>query len=144
MKFINRQNELRQLDEFFRLSRKGLITIAVSGLRRVGKTTLIKEFIKGKKSIYFFVYESKTSLELLLEFGRKLKEHKIISELEEISTWSIFMEVIFKRCAGYVVVFDEFQNFYYLDKAVFSIMQRYCDENKEVPINIVILGSLIG
>ena len=144
MKFINRQNELRQLDEFFRLSRKGLITIAVSGLRKVGKTTLIKEFIKGKKSIYFFVYESKTSLELLLEFGRKLKEHKIISELEEISTWSIFMEVIFKRCAGYVVVFDEFQNFYYLDKAVFSIMQRYCDENKEVPINIVILGSLIG
>ncbi|MDP2908239.1 MAG: ATP-binding protein [Nanoarchaeota archaeon] len=59
MKFVNRENELKQMEEYSSLSKKQLITIAVSGLRRIGKTTLAKEFIKNKKAIYFFVYESK-------------------------------------------------------------------------------------
>src|SRR3989338_7709327 len=144
MRFINRKNELSQLEEYFNLSKKSLVTIAISGLRRVGKTTLIKEFIKNKQAIYFFVYESKTSLELLKEFSRELEEQKIITELEAIDSWSIFFEILFKRCKGYVIIFDEFQNFYSIDKAVFSIMQKHCDENKETPINLIILGSLVG
>ncbi|MCG2688284.1 ATP-binding protein, partial [Candidatus Parcubacteria bacterium] len=52
--------------------------------------------------------------------------------------------IIFKRCKGYIIVFDEFQNFYTIDKSVFSIMQKNCDEHKTTPLNIIILGSLIG
>lgn len=144
MKFINRKNELKQLEEYYNFSKKQLITIAVSGLRRVGKTTLVKEFIKNKKAIYFFVYESKTSLELLREFSNELKKHKIIKELEKIESWHTFFEIIFKRCKNYVIIFDEFQNFNTVDKTVFSIMQRNCDEYKNTPLNLIILGSLIG
>ena len=144
MEFINRFNELKQLEEYQELSKKQAFVVSVSGLRRVGKTTLIKEFMKGKKAIYFFVYDSKTTQELLNEFSEELRKSGVISEIEKIGSWHVFFEVVFKRCAGYVVVFDEFQNFFFIDKSVFSIMQKYCDEFKQTPIHIIILGSLIG
>ncbi len=144
MQFINRKNELQKLEEYHKLSKKQLFTVAVSGLRRVGKTTLVKKFIKNKKAIYFFVYESKTSVELLREFNAELRKHKIITELEKIDSWYTFFEIIFKRCRNHVIVFDEFQNFYNVDKTVFSILQKNCDDFKLVPLNIIILGSLIG
>ncbi len=144
MKFIDRTNELKQLEKYHSLSKKQLFTVAIFGLRRVGKTTLVKEFIKGKKAIYFFVYESKTSVELLREFAGELRNHGIISKLEKIDSWHTFLEVIFKRCNNYVVIFDEFQNFHSVDKTVFSIMQRRCDEHRTNPMNIIVLGSLVG
>jgi len=144
MKFINRKKELKQLGEYKWLSKKGLIVLAIAGLRRVGKTTLVKEFIKDKKAIYFFVYESKTSFALLNEFTQELRKKKIITDLENIDSWILFFDIIFKRCENYTIVFDEFQNFYSIDPSVFSIMQKTCDENKNASINIIILGSLIG
>lgn len=144
MKFINRKEELAQLEEYGRLSKSRLFTVAISGLRRVGKTTLIKEFMKNKKALYFFVYESKTSASLLAEFEEELRKCGIITEPERISTWNMFFDVIFKRCNGHIIIFDEIQNFFLVDKSVFSILQRYCDEYKETAMNIIILGSLVG
>ncbi len=144
MKFINRENELKQLEEYYKLSKKRLQFIALSGLRRVGKTTLIREFIKNKKSIYFFVYDFKSPDELLYEFTKILKQEEIITEFEKLDSWDLFFKIIFTRCKNYIIVFDEFQNFYNIDKSVFSILQKYIDENKDVPMNLIILGSLIG
>ena len=143
MDFINREKELKQLEEYYRLSKNKPLAIAISGLRRVGKTTLIKEFIKNKKSIYFFVYESKTSIELLREFSEELRNNKIITDLEKIESWAVFFHIVFNRCQGYVLVFDEFQNFYNIDRSVYSVIQRNFDECKN-PMNIIFLGSLIG
>jgi len=144
MQFINRKEELAKLEEYYMLSQKRLITVAISGLRRTGKTTLIKEFIKNKKALYFFVYDSKTSLELLREFTEGLRKEKIITELEAIDSWYLFFETIFKRCKNYVIVLDEVQNFISVDKSVFSILQKNCDDFKEAPLNLIILGSLIS
>ena len=144
MKFINRHKEMQTLKEYYKLSQKQLMTVAISGLRRVGKTTLVKEFIKNKKALYFFVYDSKTSTELLREFTEELHNHKIITELETVASWKVFFDLLFQRCKNYVIVFDEFQNFYGVDKSVFSILQRVCDERKSTPLNFIILGSLIG
>jgi uncharacterized protein len=44
--FINRDNELAYLNQKYARKRTALIVIC--GRRRIGKTTLIKEFIKGK------------------------------------------------------------------------------------------------
>ncbi|MBI5036941.1 ATP-binding protein, partial [Candidatus Micrarchaeota archaeon] len=144
MNFINRENELRQLEEYHELSKKRLATIAISGLRRVGKTTLINEFMKNKKAVYFFVYESKTSTELLAEFTQELKNAKIVTELETLPSWHDFFRVLFERCKNRAIVFDEFQNFYAVDKTAYSIMQKNIDEHKETPMNLIVLGSLIG
>lgn len=144
MKFINRKDEMKRLEEYHKLSKKQLMVLAISGLRRVGKTTLIKEHLQNRKSIYFFIYESKTSEGLLKELSEELRIHGILTELEAIDSWHKFFEILFKRCSGYTLVFDEFQNFYTVDKTIFSILQKKCDEHKRTPINLVILGSLIG
>jgi len=144
MRFINRQEELKLLENYYLLSKKKQFIISISGLRRVGKTTLIKEFIKNKKCLYFFIYDYKSSKDLLFEFTEELRINKIITELEKIETWNDFFKVIYSRCKNYVIVFDEFQNLYNIDKSIFSIFQKHIDENQNTQIMFVVLGSLIG
>jgi uncharacterized protein len=54
--FIGRKKELIKLNKMYE---SNLFEFAVIyGRRRVGKTTLIKEFCKGKKAIYFISREA--------------------------------------------------------------------------------------
>jgi AAA+ ATPase superfamily predicted ATPase len=53
--FINRDNELACLNQEYAQKRSALIVIY--GRRRIGKTTLIKEFIKGKTALYLIATE---------------------------------------------------------------------------------------
>src|SRR3989339_169979 len=66
MRFIDRKAELNELNAIEKLSRKKLFVVAVYGLRRVGKTRLLLEFLK-ERGLYFFVNRNKTSDDLLLE-----------------------------------------------------------------------------
>ena len=54
MKFLGRVSELRTLEQEFA---RGSGFVVVYGRRRVGKTTLIKEFLKGKEGLYFLATE---------------------------------------------------------------------------------------
>lgn len=54
MKFIGRQRELESLEREYQ---KDSSFVVIYGRRRVGKTTLIKEFIKGKLAFYFLATE---------------------------------------------------------------------------------------
>ena len=49
MKFYNRETELETLEKTY--LRSGSDFIIVSGRRRIGKSRLIDEFVKDKKSI---------------------------------------------------------------------------------------------
>ncbi|MDR0425326.1 MAG: ATP-binding protein [Clostridiales Family XIII bacterium] len=54
--FVGRDAELKKLNEMYA---SGKFEFAIIyGRRRVGKTTLIKEFLKGKKGIYFIAREA--------------------------------------------------------------------------------------
>lgn len=144
MEFINRETELKQLQNYSNLSKERLMFTAISGLRRVGKTTLVEEFIKEHPALFFFIYETKTSEELLGEFTEILRKNKVITELENLATWQIFFETLFLRCQDKVIIFDEFQNFYDVDRSVFSILQRLVDQNKNTRIHFIILGSIVS
>ena len=54
MRFLGREQELSALEREYK--RDGGFVV-VYGRRRVGKTTLIKEFIKGKNAMYFLANE---------------------------------------------------------------------------------------
>ena len=49
--FIDRQEEMQTLDNEY--ARKGSSFVVLYGRRRVGKTTLISEFIKNKNALFF-------------------------------------------------------------------------------------------
>ena len=56
LKFVDREEELKAL--------KSLQTAAIIyGRRRVGKTALIKEFIKDRKAFYFLCQKNKIEAE---------------------------------------------------------------------------------
>ena len=50
-KFIGRKSELDALEKLYNSS--GFQMTVIYGRRRIGKSTLIKEFIKGKKAVFF-------------------------------------------------------------------------------------------
>lgn len=144
MKFINRQTEIKELEDCYIFSKKRLFSVVIYGMRRVGKTELIKEFSKGKESLYFFVYDNKTSKALLGEFEDELKRKKIIESLVRLDTWENFVDVLIEKCRNKIVIFDEFQNFREIYPAIFSVFQRTFDDNKDVPLLMIFSGSLIG
>ena len=54
MKFIGRKNEMAKLGAEYK---RDSSFVVIYGRRRVGKTTLIKEFLKDKTAFYFLATE---------------------------------------------------------------------------------------
>lgn len=142
MKFVNRSVELAALRELQKLSLKKLFLIALYGLRRVGKTRLLLEFQNGR-GLYFFVNRNKASKELLAEYEAVLREKKFLGELEGLPSWDAFFDVLVKRGAS-PVVFDEFQDFSYVEPSVFGILQKTADLHENTGGLFILSGSLIG
>jgi hypothetical protein len=143
MRFIDREVEMKILEEARERSKKKLYTIMVYGLRRVGKTRLLLEFL-GEKDLYFFVNRGKTSKSLLREYEEILRKKGVITKYERISSWNEFFEVLFERFNG-VVVFDEFQDFQRVEPSVFSTLQKFIDihENRK-NLMLIFTGSTVG
>ena len=67
--FIGRKTELQQLNTLYKQDK--FQCVIIYGRRRVGKTTLINEFIKDKDAVYFTGIES-TSKDNLENFSRSI------------------------------------------------------------------------
>ena len=142
MRFIDRKAELNELNTIEKLSSKKLFVLAIYGLRRVGKTRLLLEFLK-ERGVYFFVNRNKTSDDLLLEFQEILKTKKILTELESLPSWEKFFEICTTRELP-PLVFDEFQNFVEVEPSILGSLQKNIDLHESNPGLIIIAGSLIG
>ncbi len=71
MKFYNREKELELME---RLNSKKPSFLVVTGRRRVGKTELIREFIRQRAALYYFVDSNKSIEVLMREFGQYTSE----------------------------------------------------------------------
>jgi hypothetical protein len=142
LRFIDRKSELDELNNLYKLSQNKLFVVTVYGLRRVGKTRLLLEFLK-EHGIYFFVNRNKTSDDLLLEFQDILKAKKVLGELEVLPSWDKFFEICTTRELP-PIVFDEFQNFLDVNPSILGTLQKHIDLHESNPGLIVLAGSLIG
>lgn len=142
MKFYNREKEVEAIRNLSRLAEKHAHMLVVMGRRRVGKTRLVREASGGH---YFFV-DKKSSHLLLKEFSSTLGASLGIF-VPEFANWDDFVRYIFEYSKEkfLVVVFDEFQNFRYVDPSVFSIFQKQWDAYSAFSkILLVFIGSYIG
>ena len=87
--FINRQKELELLNDEY--TSDGFRFSILCGRRRVGKTTLLKEYIQDKNSLYFLVtLESENTIlkrfqDIMAEALKKLsEENKNIVLIENV------------------------------------------------------------
>lgn len=146
MKFYDRKDELEKLDKFETLAQRNLFFIRITGRRRIGKTLLIREYVKRAKtpSLYFFVTKKKEK-PLLDEYSRIISERFDEYSGVGFRDFDDFFKFLFNfmKREKLVVVFDEFQNFKYVNEAVFSILQKHIDLNKQESKGLLlVIGSI--
>ena len=144
-RFIDREIELKFLNERWQSSNSQLIIIY--GKRRIGKTELIKEFIKNKSSIYF-ICDRTTEKENLKNLGRIAgrKFNNLILVENGFNDWYQFFNFLKGSLKERIVIaIDEFPYLYSSNTAISSIFQKGWDENlKDLPIFLIICGSSVS
>lgn len=144
--FVDREQEMETLQSEY--ERKGSALVVLYGRRRVGKTTLISEFIKDKKALFFLVSEEAES-QNRNTFKEKVAEF-IDSDLlrsADIKTWDVLFKAIIDTPfeTKPVIVLDEFQYLGKSNPAFPSIFQRIWEEIlKDKSVMVILCGSLIS
>ena len=145
MKFIGRQRELKSLEREYQ---RDSSFVVIYGRRRVGKTTLIKEFIKGKTTFYYLATEEIKSQSIKRFSGVVSRvTHNPMLERVTFSDWLDLFRVIadFQPGEKKVLVIDEFPYLVKADSAFPSILQSAWDEIlKDSNVMLILCGSFIG
>ena len=145
MKFIGRKAELEKLNTEY--ERNGGFVV-IYGRRRVGKTTLIKEFLKKKTAFYFLAteeLESQSMKRLAGVVARTTKNSYL--QNAAFTDWLDLFQVIadYKTEEKKVLVIDEFPYLVKTNPAFPSILQNAWDEIlKDSNVMLILSGSLIG
>ena len=140
--FVDRESELTFMDECWK---KKNTFLPIYGRRRVGKTRLVKEFIRNKPAVYYLSRNS-TYLDNLREFSREILK-RYPSPFLNPSSFSRFSDV-FRYLAEngkLVVVIDEFPYLIQSDRRILSEFQYIVDEilrNSE--LYLILVGSSVG
>ncbi len=144
--FVDREQEMETLQSEY--ERKGSALVVLYGRRRVGKTTLISEFIKNKNALFFLASEE-SEAQNRNAFKEKAAEF-IDSDLlrsAEVKSWDLLFKAIMDAPfdSKPVIVLDEFQYLGKANPAFPSIFQRIWEEIlKDREVMIILCGSLIS
>ena len=142
--FVNRKRELEFLER--KWGKNGAQLIIIYGRRRVGKTMLLKEFLEGKKGVYFLATADSMGENvkgLADKFG-ELTGRGYFREVKDFGRLFLYLgdEIKNQRIA---VVLDEFQYLMSLEPGILSVLQKVWDEHlKDTEIFLVLCGSSIG
>ena len=145
MKFIGRQRELEALEREYQ---KDSSFVVIYGRRRIGKTTLIKEFIKDKLAFYFLATEEmeSQSIKRLSGVVSRVTQNPLLQRAA-FSDWLDLFHIIaeFRPEKKKVLVMDEFPYLVKSNPAFPSILQNAWDEGlKDSNVMLILCGSLIG
>ena len=140
-KFVNRGFELNALNEAYKKS--GFHFYPFYGRRRIGKTELIKQFIKDKPHIYFLATEG-TEKENIVNFkhaAKKIVDLDIVKDDFE----EIFKYIIQQVTKKIIIVIDEFPFLTRANKTTSSLFQYIIDEYlSETNHFLILCGSSVG
>lgn len=143
--FIGRERELASLKEFF--DRDGIGMTVIYGRRRIGKSTLIAEFVRDKKNIFYTATKVGKTRNLEL-FSRQVTD-LFMPGVENISfhTTEAVFDFIDKNIGTekVVLVIDELPYWAERDEALLSIMQKYIDTVwNDKNLKIILCGSALS
>jgi AAA+ ATPase superfamily predicted ATPase len=145
--FWDREAELGTLEREY--ARQGGSLVVIYGRRRVGKTTLIKEFIRGKPAMYFLADERLESVQRR-RFQAAMSEYTGDPLLARVSAgdWDTLFELLMQRLdpsQKAVLVIDEFQYLAKTTPGFPSFIQGVWDEHfQEMNVMLILCGSLVG
>lgn len=145
MRFIGRKNELHTLNTEYN---RNSSFVVIYGRRRVGKTTLIKEFLKNKTTFYYLATEEleSQSMKRLANVIARTTKNTLLQKIE-FTDWLDLFQLIadYKPEEKKVLVIDEFPYLVKTNSAFPSILQNAWDEFlKDSNVMLILSGSLIG
>ncbi|MBN1558789.1 ATP-binding protein [candidate division KSB1 bacterium] len=143
--FVNREYELKSLNREYK-SKKSSFTI-IYGRRRIGKTALIREYIKDKPALYFYATESSMS-EQLAQFTLQMMK-MVNPALQDIRFPSFEQALIYLadqiKDKKLILVIDEYQNLVKADRALSSTLQKVWDLYfQQKNIHLILCGSILS
>jgi AAA+ ATPase superfamily predicted ATPase len=141
---IDREEELNFLNRLYASGKPQLVIIY--GRRRIGKTFLIKNFIKGKKSIYYLATkegEEAQAREISRVFADFFNDAALA--IAQFTRYSQVFEYLAKKASEKLVfVIDEYGYMMESSPYVSSVLQKYWDEYLSKSNAFIILnGSVI-
>ena len=144
MKFYDREAEMEILKQNEKQAEQHAVFTVLMGRRRVGKTSLVIKALEGCQFAYLFVAKDSEAM-LCHKFQQTLQEQLGIQVYGRLSHFRDVFEVIMRESVHrhFSIVFDEFQNFYKVNPAIFSEMQDIWDRyHRDSHINLITMGSI--
>jgi len=139
--FFGREKELNKLNNLY--DSKGFQFVVMYGRRRVGKTTLLSEFVRGKTHL-FYIAEEYSKDRALRDFSNQIYKLFDLEGLAPFLGWNEAFDFIVKKAnqKRIVLVIDEYPYLVGSDKSISSILQNNIDHKfLKTNIFIVICGS---
>lgn len=143
--FIGREKELNSLKEFY--DKDGIGMTVIYGRRRIGKSTLISEFIKGKGAICYTA--TKVGGDRNLELFSAQVVNYFMPGMEDIRFQNIeaAFDFIDKNIGDkkLILVIDELPYWAQENEGLLSILQKYMDVTwKDKNLKIILCGSALS
>jgi len=144
MAFIDRVNELAFLESKYAEDRSQFIVLW--GKRRVGKTELVKQFVRNKPHVYF-LSESTNEQEQLIRFSKAVGQFfgEPLLGTRGFSSWEEGFQYIKAQKKRFILAIDEFPYLILSNPAITSIFQKAWDEYWHASqVFLMLLGSSIA
>ncbi|MCQ2521947.1 MAG: ATP-binding protein [Lachnospiraceae bacterium] len=143
--FIGREKELESLKDFY--DKAGIGMTVIYGRRRIGKSTLIAEFVKDKRTIFYTA--TKVGKNRNLELFSKQVLDVLMPGIEDISfnTTEAVFDFIDKNIGEdkLVLVIDELPYWAEKDEALLSVLQKYIDTIwNDKNLKVILCGSALS
>ena len=143
--FVGRKRELSSLEKLYH--QQGFGMTVIYGRRRIGKSTLIREFLKDKRAIFYTATKvgKARNLELFCQQVVSLLDPSLTGV--SFSSLEAILDFITDRLSGdkLVLVIDELPYWAQDDGALLSVLQKYIDTRwSERDMMIILCGSSLS
>jgi len=143
--FVGREKELSTLEKLY--SEKCFQMVVMYGRRRIGKTTLISEFIAGKPAIFFTAQEVNDSHNLGQFSKRVYSFFDIPESTGAFADWNAAFDFLAKKAKEqhFILAFDEFPYAAAANRSLKSILQIAIDHSfKNTGLFLILCGSHVA
>lgn len=144
MRFFDRKEEIASLQEIGRQARENAQFTVVTGRRRIGKTMLVRKAYEDEPMLYFFVAR-KAEGDLCEDYRLEIENKLGVPTMGRPERFADVFEYLMKLSAERPITLfiDEFQEFFRVNRSVFSDMQRIWDlYSQKSRINLIVCGSI--
>ena len=146
MRFFDRTEEIASLKEILELSKSNAQFTVVTGRRRIGKTSLVWKAYANEPILYFFVAR-KAESDLCTDYLQEIEAKLGIPTMGRVERFTEIFEYLMKLSIEHplTLFIDEFQEFFKVNKSVYSDMQRIWDiYHTKAHVNLIVCGSIFS